>query len=88
MRLMHSLFSFVLAWGLCATPALAATAPTPYPVWTLDLQTLAQTQQKIRAADPAVLPAYQALQGRAAKALLAPTGSVVYKTLTPPGQQK
>jgi hypothetical protein len=54
----------------------------------LDLQTLAQTQRKIRAADPAVLPAYQALQGRAAKALLAPTRSVVYKTLTPPSGSK
>ena len=84
MRLMHSLLSIVLAWGLgAALAANAANAPTPYPLWTLDKQSLVQTQQKILAADPAVLPAYQALQERATKALVAPHRSVVNKTLTP-----
>jgi hypothetical protein len=89
MRLMHSLLSIVLAWGLgAALAANAANAPTTYPLWTLDKQSLVQTQQKILAADPAVLPAYQALQERATKALVAPYRSVVNKTLTPPSGSK
>ncbi len=89
MRLMHSLLTLVLACGLWATSAVhASTAPAPYRLWTLDPQSLSQTQGKILAADPAVLPAYQALQERAAKALLAPNRSVVNKTLTPPSGSK
>jgi hypothetical protein len=73
MRLMHSLLSIVLAWGLgAACVAHAAATPVPYPLWTIDAQALAQTQQKIMAVDPAVVPAYQALQDRATKALVTP----------------
>ncbi len=89
MRLMHSLLTLVLAGGLWAAPsANAASSPAPYPLWTLDSQSLLQTQQKIIAADPSVLPAYRALQDRAATALLAPYRSVVNKTLTPPSGSK
>jgi len=89
MRLMHSLLSMVLALGLWAVPAAnAANAPDSSPLWTLDPQSLSQTHQKILAADPAILPAYQALQERASKALRAPYRSVVNKTLTPPSGSK
>ena len=46
MRLMHILLCLVGSWGLSAAGlAHAAASSTPYPLWTIDAQALAQTQQ-------------------------------------------
>ena len=66
----------------------AAVVKSPFQLLTLEADALALTAQRIKAGDSRVMPAFEALQRRADKALKTPLRSVTHKSLMPPSGSK
>lgn len=74
--------------GCSTSPAVQSTSSTASRLVNLDAAALAVTDQRLRAKDPAIMPAFAALQRRANKALQTPLRSVIDKSIVPPSGSK